>query len=72
MNLDNMPQKEGESFLVYAQNYEKDGMVWHQVSWFEGNLYPDAMSYNINYTDKIDLDTVTAWVALPKIELEKE
>ena len=70
--LTGAPEDEGISFLVLAPDYYGDELVWHQVSWFEGNLYPDAKSYVIDRSDQICLDSISAWVALPCINKVKE
>ena len=65
--LEGMPEDEGVSFLVLAPDYYGEETVWHQVSWFEGSLYPDAKAYAIDYSDRIRLDGISAWVALPEV-----
>lgn len=62
-----LPKEEGENFLVLAPTVRGWGEVaWHQVSWFEGNLYPDALGSNVDYTDRIVLDTIIDYAELPK------
>lgn len=62
-----LPKEEGKSFLVLAPTVRGWGEVaWHQVSWFEGNLYPDALGSNVDYTDRIVLDTIIDYAELPK------
>lgn len=63
-----LPKEEGKSFLVLAPDfdYPSVSLVWQQVSWFEGNLYPDVKGYNLNYTDSIDLEKVFDYAELPK------
>lgn len=62
-----LPKEEGKSFLVLAPIVRGWGEVaWHQVSWFEGNLYPDALGSNVDYTDRIVLDTIIDYAELPK------
>lgn len=62
-----LPKEEGKSFLVLAPTVRGWGeVVWHQVSWFEGNLYPDALGGNVDYTDRIVLDAIIDYAELPK------
>lgn len=62
-----LPKEEGKSFLVLAHTLRGWGEeAWHQVSWFEGNLYSDALGSNVDYTDRIVLDTIIDYAELPK------
>jgi hypothetical protein len=62
-----LPPKDQEDkpFLVLAPIPHGDGLVWQQVTWFEGNLYPDSLGYNIDRGDVIDVKQIQRWVELP-------
>lgn len=63
--LKGMPRKDGISFLVLAPDCKRRDFIWQQVSWFEGKLYPDAMSYILNYKGSIDENDIRKWQTLP-------
>lgn len=58
-------EKEGKGFLVLAPTARGRGeVVWHQDSWFEGKLYPDALG-GLDRTDYI-VGTIIDYAELPK------
>ncbi|MCK5612028.1 hypothetical protein KAR91_59710 [Candidatus Pacearchaeota archaeon] len=60
-------KKENYPFLVKTKNDEGD-LVALQVSWFEGNLYPDHLAFNIDYNDVVK--DYIGWMPLPPVPKE--
>lgn len=57
--------QEWQPFLVLAPIPNGDTNVWQQVSWFQGDLYPDHLGYNVDIDDAIDIERILRWVELP-------
>lgn len=64
-----MPMDEGVSFLVLWEN-DDNAMVAVQVSWFQGDLYPDSLGSEADYDDRINLAHITHWQPLPELPQE--
>lgn len=61
--IETRPKDEATSFFVLWEN-EDNAMVSVQVSNFEGNMYPDALGGNIDYSSRILPENCTHWTPL--------
>ena len=62
-DIETAPRDENLSFLVLSRNCD-NGDVITQASWFENELYPDALGSSIDYDDRLILPT--HWRHLPE------
>lgn len=51
--IETIPTDESKSFLVLWEN-DMNAWIVLQVSWFEGNLYPDHMGGMIDHDDVVE------------------
>lgn len=47
------PPHEGVPFLILRHGNDAANFLVQQVQWFEGNIYPDALDFCVDYGDRI-------------------
>ncbi len=55
---------ESGSFLIRTSNDLCEDYIL-QVRWFQGDLYPDHMGGNVDYSDRIEIEDVHSWANVP-------
>lgn len=51
--LDNHPLEEGRPFLVLRHGNDAADFLIQQVQCFEGQIYPDALDFVVDFSDRI-------------------